>query len=185
MGESLKNRGGDHDRHHNIYGVRIFIQQSPYTWPATCSTLLHCMNDDHTPHERLVTVNRAAELLGISVEAVRARMNRGTLPKEKAPDGTVYVRMDANQMRPDDDDANDHTVWDSPAFQLMQDQIAFLRSELERKDHLLAAALERIPALEEPSEPREEPESAPEEADKGAAPPAAERRSWWRRIFGA
>jgi predicted DNA-binding transcriptional regulator AlpA len=143
------------------------------------------MNADHSPHERLVTVNQAAELLGISVEAVRARMNRGTLPKEKASDGTVYVRMDADQMRPDDDDANDHTVSDSLAFQLMQDQIAFLRAELERKDHLLAAALERIPAaLEEaPREARESPETASAPAE-GVEVPLEERRPWWVRLFG-
>jgi hypothetical protein len=138
------------------------------------------MNADYLPHERFVTVNQAAELLGISVEAVRARMNRGTLPKEKAPDGTVYVRMDADQMRPDSDDANDHTVWDSPAFQLMQDQIAFLRAELERKDHLLAAALERIPPAIEPApELRESSETVSEvEAEE------EERRPWWKRLFG-
>ena len=44
----------------------------------------------------------------------------------------------------------------------LEDQVAYLRQqlatrdeELRRKDHLLAAALERIPAIEAPSEPRQ------------------------------
>jgi hypothetical protein len=48
--------------------------------------------------------------------------------------------------------------------QILRDQVAHLRRELaeEREANrenrrLLAAALERIPALEEPSEPRESP----------------------------
>ena len=56
----------------------------------------------------------------------------------------------------------------------LQDQVEYLRRELEvrteenrRKDHLLAAALERIPALEPPTETTGEPPGAPE----SAAPP--------------
>ncbi len=43
------------------------------------------------PIGRRVTVKEAADLLGISPEAVRARIKRGTLYKEKGSDGTVYV----------------------------------------------------------------------------------------------
>jgi protein subunit release factor B len=61
------------------------------------------------------------------------------------------------------------------------------REEMRRKDHLLAAALERIPAIEAPldtpSEPREQPETASETESK-EEPPAEERRPWWQRMFG-
>ncbi len=43
--------------------------------------------------KRLLTVQEAAKALGITPEAVRGRIQRGTLPKEKAKDGTVYVRL--------------------------------------------------------------------------------------------
>lgn len=141
------------------------------------------MDANRTPHERRYTVterrytvNEAAELLGISAEAVRARINRGTLPKEKGPDGTVYVRMDAAHTHPDErpngDATGDHTVPETKAFELMQEQVDYLRQQLEvwqeearRKDHIIAALTDRIPELEAPSEPRERPETASE--DKG------------------
>src|SRR3954453_21799781 len=94
------------------------------------------MDANHTPHERRYTVNEAAEILGISAEAVRARINRGTLRKEKSEDGTVYVRMNADYTHPGGGDTAPNGI----AFQLLQDQVAFLRSELERKDQLLATA---------------------------------------------
>ncbi len=148
------------------------------------------MDANHTPPGRRYTVNEAAEILGISAEAVRARINRGTLYKEKDADGTVYVRMNGDHThtngRTNGDATTDHTVSDSLAFQIMQDQITFLRAELERKDHLLAAALERIPPqLEAPREAREAPETVAEDRSKGDGPhQEEERRPWWRRFFG-
>ena len=80
----------------------------------------------------------------------------------------------------------------------LRSEIEFLREELRRreerhaeearrKDHLLAAALERIPSIEPPpdtpSEPRESDLSASEGSDKGGVPREGERRSWWRRLF--
>jgi len=155
------------------------------------------MDDNHTPHERRYTVNEAAEILGISAEAVRARINRGTLQKEKAADGTVYVHLDADHThpdeRPDGSATVDHTVPETKAFELMQEQVDYLRRQLEvwqeearRKDHIIAALTDRIPELEAPAspEPREAPETPSEESgevveDRGKE----ERRSWWRRLL--
>ncbi len=145
------------------------------------------MYSNHTANGRRYTVNEAAEVLGISAEAVRARMNRGTLPKEKDGDGTVYVRLDGARTHTNGRTNGAHTADQaapgSLAFQLMQDQIAFLRAELERKDHLLARALERIPAIEAPSDERGSSVRAAEGADEGTTDGEGERRSWWRRFF--
>ena len=157
------------------------------------------MNDDHTPFGRRYTVNEAAEVLGISAEAVRARMNRGTLHKEKdTRDGTVYVRMNDDHTHPDDrtngrtdgNDGADHTVGESLAFQLVQEQVDYLRQQLQvwqeearRKDHIIAALTERIPELEAASEPRGESVSHSEDSNNGDVPPEQEPRSWWRRLF--
>jgi hypothetical protein len=46
-----------------------------------------------------VTVKQAAELLAVTPEAVRVRLFRGTLEREEGDDGTVYVRLHANQLR--------------------------------------------------------------------------------------
>ena len=154
------------------------------------------MNAERTPTGRRYTVNEAAEILGISAEAVRARMNRGTLLKEKDEDGTVYVRMNAEHTHMNGEDTDDHTVNDRPvsesmAFQLMQDQSNYLRGVLETRDRelsemrrLLAGALERIPALEPAPEATGAPVSPSENSSNGGEHQEQERRSsWWRRLL--
>ena len=58
----------------------------------------------------------------------------------------------------------------------LEDQIAFLRRELERKDAILLNLTERIPQLEAPSEPRESPETAEEEPQRAEHPGTEERQ---------
>jgi hypothetical protein len=161
------------------------------------------MDANHTPPRSRYTVNEAAEILGISAEAVRARINRGTLQKEKDEHGTVYVRMDAARTHPDgrtDGDATGvHTpLPESKAFQLMQDQIDYLRDQLaeerearRRADTIIAQLTQanatlagRVPELEAPDRARESPETAFEGADGGESSEPVSQRSWWRRIFG-
>src|SRR5215204_5966279 len=114
--------------------------------------------------DRRVTVVEAATILSITPDAVRSRLRRGTLRKDRGPDGEVLVVLDG------DASATDRPT-DQPTVALveaLEEQITYLREqaalwqeEARRKDHLLAAALEaaaleRFPALEEsPSEPRE------------------------------
>jgi len=58
----------------------------------------------------------------------------------------------------------------------LEEQIAFLQRELERKDAILQNLTERLPQLEAFSEPRESPETVEEEAQRERAP-AREGRS--------
>jgi hypothetical protein len=44
---------------------------------------------------RRVTLTEAAQVLGISKEAVRKRVQRGTLPSDVGEDGRRYVYLDA------------------------------------------------------------------------------------------
>lgn len=165
--------------------------------------------NEETATSHRYTVHEAALLLGLSVDAVRKRADRGRLKKEKAPDGTVYIILDtpdeARQAERSSGQSTSHDTSDeeTPTSQLvdsLQDQVEYLRRELDirneelrRKDHLLAAALERIPAIEAPadeySEPRESAVSDSEDTAKGAvSPEAAEgvsNRSWWQRLFGS
>ena len=157
-----------------------------------------------------LTVHEAAGAMGISAEAVRQRIKRGTLETKKDPNGTVRVLLDADRTRNDARTDGDRTT-DRTADQALitahldhlEQEVAFLRAELQRreqdhreesrrKDHLLAAALERVPQLEAPAspEPREAPQTAAEEAEgtdtpstSGAPQEGSERRPWWRRIF--
>jgi len=55
--------------------------------------------DDRT---KKLTVSEAAGALGISAEAVRQRIKRGTIDTEKDVGGTVYVLIDADRTRAGD-----------------------------------------------------------------------------------
>ena len=119
-------------------------------------------NDDQTR----VTVAEAAQILELSAEAVRSRLQRGTLNGTKV-DGTVYVLLDATQTRPNTDEsaaqtsAQTHLDGDQTEFiASLQGQIEWLRREVERKDTLLMTMMQRIPELESASEASESPETA-------------------------
>src|SRR5919199_501484 len=108
---------------------------------------------------RRYTVNEAALMLGLSVDAVRKRVERGRLQREKAPDGTAYILLDPEV--PAGPEASrlakrDETLTGQDALvKSLQDQIEYLRRELDigneelrRKDQLLSTLLERILGLE-------------------------------------
>ncbi len=159
------------------------------------------MDDDGTTVR--MTVAQAAQAFGISAEAVRQRVRRGTLPTEKGEDGTVFVLVDAERTRTDTEGTSDGTT-DKAFIEAYLDhalnEVRFLRGELatrneelRRKDHIIAALTERIPELEAPSEPRESSETASEPSGSTTPPPPPEApeeqekptsRPWWRRLFG-
>src|SRR5215217_5092047 len=101
------------------------------------------------------TPQRAAELLGISVEAVRQRIRRGTLRSEKDEDGSVWIDLDPSVQHTDTDQTSDQTL----LLQRLDSEVQYLRQQLEQSHEresemrrLLAAALERIPPqLEAPA----------------------------------
>lgn len=108
-----------------------------------------------------VTVAEAAERLGISQEAVRQRIRRGTIDYERTEEGRLYVYLTPEDTKPD---WVPYTV-QQVLVEHLQRESDFLRKELERKDHLLAAALERIPmAIEAPPKAKESPVSPSEES---------------------
>lgn len=140
-----------------------------------------------------VTVSEAAERLGVTQDAIRQRVKRGTIQYDKESDGRVYVYLDPTKTVRQDvhDKSRDELVGAlRDQVETLKSEVAAWREEARRKDHLLAAALERIPALEppeeEPSDARESSVTASEEEGKSPAPPepeTAESQSWWRRIF--
>ena len=115
------------------------------------------------------------------------RLNRGTLRSERDDNGRVMVLLQR-------DNTEHHEGEATPLVESLQDQISYLREQLDREREanrenrrLLAAALERIPAIEAPPEAspdtRESPVSAAEEPSGTQTPPQEEKRSWWRRLF--
>src|SRR5215211_7845945 len=147
---------------------------------------------------RRLSVAEAADALGITVDAVRSRIKRGTMEHERKG-GRVYVLLGADEPRlghdQDTDQGGDQgtTAPEDRTAEL----IATLREQLqaERQAHaearrLLAAALERIPAIEAPQEASETSETVEEEPDRAEPRPApgeaqeGVQKPWWRRVFG-
>ncbi len=141
---------------------------------------------------RRVDVRGAAEALGISAEAVRKRLHRGTLEHEKDADGRVVVLLDGDGTatgRREDDRP------DGVLLEVLRDEIAHLRRESERKDAIImqmaqanASLASRVPELEAPQgdqedarEPRHGAGGVVEDGEHGTEP---QRASWWVRWFG-
>jgi excisionase family DNA binding protein len=142
------------------------------------------VGEDRTPPEqRRYTVSEAAELLGISAEAVRTRVRRGKLPSERR-EGTVYVVLDADQTARVSDRTDDRTA---DLINTLREQLEAEREANRENRRIIAMLASRVPELEAPSEPSEGSQTATEEADRGRVAPQPEAgtdRPWWRRIFG-
>jgi|SRR5215218_775690 len=136
---------------------------------------------------RRVTVQEAADALGISVDAVRQRIRRKHLERaepEDVADSRVYVWLNTDQTEAKHEP-------DVQLIESLQDQVRYLREELtaERRANdenrrLLAAALERIPPQLEASQEPEPRSGASTPADAGGEAQEPSERPWWRKIFG-
>jgi predicted ArsR family transcriptional regulator len=155
-----------------------------------------------------VTVQEAACELGVKDDAIRKRIQRGTLEHEKGSDGRVYVYLDVSRAA--SQDAHDNAATQDAFLVSLQDQVEDLRSVLQeerdarrRADMIIAQLSQanaslaaRVPELEalQAGAPQ-----AGEGADQGSATGTpgsrtpvddgapqsrSERRSWWREFFG-
>src|SRR5215218_5455332 len=147
----------------------------------------------HMARQRL-DLKEAAERLGTSVDAVRKRVQRGSLDSEKGEDGRVYVWLDTGQTQPE--------VEGTALIEELRDEVRYLREQLDaereartderrRHDTLMAQLMQGIPELGAPREQPEAPREAEEQQGRSESPPdapgaqeGAQRRSWWRRVFG-
>jgi chromosome segregation ATPase len=126
-----------------------------------------------TGRDARMTVADAAERLGITKEAVRKRISRGTLRSDKDTDGTVRVYIPPSGTpsgTPSEVIGRDELV------ELLRAQLEDLRADRDawrdqarRSDYMASAALDRTRELENrlreleesaPSEGRESPESS-------------------------
>ena len=145
--------------------------------------------------DQRVTVADAALLLGISEDAVRSRLRRGTLRRETGGDGTVFVvlgtdRPASNQRPTDDRSTNQQTdrqtagqpidghvdrrggseTYRDELVEALRDEVAHLRDQLDRERDA-SAELRRIVAglvQRVPElEAAPEPRNAPKTASEG------------------
>jgi len=147
-------------------------------------------------------MREAADILGVSKEAVRKRVIRGTLRSDTEEDGRRYVYLDAG---------GDESPTSAPDALIseMHSRIQFLEDELRRKDAILLNMTEAMkalnrPAQEAPPEARESPQTAEEAPDRAEPQPAmggtqegtehpqqrggwlapVDKLPWWQYVLG-
>lgn len=130
-----------------------------------------------------VTIQEAALRLGVKEDAIRKRIQRGSMRHEKAEDGRVYVWVDTTQDTTQDaEQRSQDTYRDTTQDERLDDlreQVAYLRRQLDeerearrRADMILAQLAQAnaeqartIRAIEAPQEPPESAETVEEEPD--------------------
>jgi ribosomal protein L13E len=148
-----------------------------------------------------LSVPKAAERLGITQDAVRKRVKRGYIEWEKDEDGRLYVWVDPAETAKETSSETSKDIDETMLLdyvETLKERIRHLEDEARRKDHLLAAALEKIPAAieppqatpdtprdarETPSEPRPSSQAGEGYSEQEEATEGSERRSWWRRLI--
>jgi len=139
-----------------------------------------------------LTVVEAAARLGVKEQAIRKRIQRGTIAHDKDEDGRVYVYLDP------EDGATGTSIDTSmdKLLQSLQDQIAYLRQEAEdwkeearRKDTIILSLTQRLPELEAPAGPQAaSADTSGKGPGRGSTAPLEsqeplQRHSWPHRFF--
>jgi hypothetical protein len=148
-----------------------------------------------------LSVAKAAKELGVSEQAVYARVKRDTITHEKGENGEINVLLEPEET-------NNHTDTQPLDNPLVNDYITALKSEIEtlkthtkslehdreewkeearRKDTIIMALTNRIPELEAPADTSPKATEGPvtdgNGESNGVVPPEPQNRSWWRKIF--
>ena len=145
------------------------------------------------PSTERVSVPQAADHLGTTVDAIRKRVQRETIPFEKDQEGRVWILLDTGRPRQDNDqdktghaqdaflEAKDGTIADLRA------RVEFLERELQRRGdeantlHRIVAGLTqanttlaaRMPELESSQEAPEDAETVEEAPERSGPRPDA------------
>jgi hypothetical protein len=131
--------------------------------------------------------------LGITAEAVRMRIKRGTLRSERQA-GRVFVLLGQGQPT---EQPTDRPGEPNALISQMQGTIDSLERRLEEaaerdreNRRIIVALTSRIPAIEAPSEERESSETVEEGPDRAEPRPPTggaqegAQKPWWRRVIG-
>jgi excisionase family DNA binding protein len=141
---------------------------------------------------RHMTVHEAARALGISEDAVRMRVKRGTLEAEREA-GRLYVLL-TPEPTPEPTGRTDELIGElRDRVRSLEDQLREERDANRENQRIIAALTARIPELppatsEEPlgasEAPTEQPGRVGPQAPLEGVQETSEPRSWWRRVFG-
>jgi hypothetical protein len=135
--------------------------------------------------ERTLEIGEAARILGISTEAVRKRIKRGSLKAQKNGDGQWLVILDESRLAAGHrDNGGDGVQADASGVattlnlarssaaieetlrdevDVLRDEVTFLREEISRLDTIIMSLTQNIKMLEAPRQ-------------------AQPRMSWWHRL---
>jgi excisionase family DNA binding protein len=126
--------------------------------------------DVRRDHVQRLSVGQAADQLGVSVDAVRSRIKRGTIAHERKG-RRVYVLMDTDQDRPELDQPTDRPGGTNTLISQLREEIAYLREENRRKDEIIMQQALNVRQLTaappEPAEARESPPTVTAEEGSG------------------
>jgi hypothetical protein len=148
-----------------------------------------------------LTAPEAANLLGVTSDAIYKRVQRDQIPWDKDEEGRVYVYVDAS--KPVEAEASDiasestGSVQDSSKdvlLDVLRDQNELLHTELaawqeeaRHKNHIIMTMAQRIPELQTLPESHDADDAAREPALKGDMSSQdqefPEQRSWLFRFF--
>jgi hypothetical protein len=133
----------------------------------------------------------AAKALGISIDAVRMRVRRGTLRSER--DGSrVFVILNADEIPTGHDQGGDP----SELVAVLREQLAEEREARRRADTIIlqlsqanATLASRVPALQAAADERRDVPASREEttgaySGTGSREDSEKPASWWKRIIG-
>jgi hypothetical protein len=82
---------------------------------------------------RRVTMREAADLLGVSKEAIRKRVVRGTLRSDMGEDGRRYVYIEAGRDVAAEAPTNERDVLISEMVEELHDELRYLREQLNQE----------------------------------------------------
>ena len=140
-----------------------------------------------------LTVAEAAVRLGVKEQAIRKRIQRGTIAHDKDDDGRVHVYLDPEDGVTGTGAGVDSGI--STLVQSLQDQIGYLRQEAEdwkeearRKDTIIMSLTQRFPELEPPAGPQTASDTPEKGPGRGSTAPLEsqeplQRHSWLHRFF--
>jgi hypothetical protein len=111
-----------------------------------------------------MTVDEASRSLGLSVDAIRKRVQRGQIAYEKDPAGRVRIILDEGETLQDKSQDTTGRIQEIALLASKDETIQFLREQLEQANErdrdnrrIIAALTQRIPAIEAPEPPPELP----------------------------
>ncbi len=107
--------------------------------------------------KQTVGLDAAARMMGISKEALRKRIKRGTVQARKDAAGRWQVTVDQDTGRDTGGDAG------GPLIDQLKSENEFLRQQLHQQSIIIYNLSETVKLLEAPAEGK---------------------KSWWKRLFG-